>query len=185
MNRILSVIFILGLLFIPINIQAEEIAENQAEPTVEEKQILPYNYLSTLSIPIKLTITEPYSTKEPLNEGSTLNFRVLENVYYNGKLIVKKGDEISGKLGTTITAGMNGFPAEIILDDFDIPKIKTSQLQSTYVKKGTNRCFWVYPLKWALTPIPFVGSLTNLIKGGHAQIKTSDVITIYYYPEWY
>ena len=79
---------------------------------------------------------------------------------------------------------MNGFPAEIIVDDFEIPGIKSTQMQSTYIKKGQNRCFWVYPLKWALTPIPFVGSLTNFIKGGHARIKTKDIITIYYYPEW-
>ena len=79
---------------------------------------------------------------------------------------------------------MNGFPAEIIIDKFEIPNVKQSQLECTYIKKGQNRSLFVYPLKWALTPIPFVGSLTNLIMGGHAKIKTSDTITVYYYPEW-
>ena len=79
---------------------------------------------------------------------------------------------------------MNGFPAEIILGDFEIPNIENSKLLDNYTKKGQNRCFWVYPLKWSLTLIPFVGSLTNLIMGGHAKIKTTDVITIYYFPDW-
>ena len=79
---------------------------------------------------------------------------------------------------------MNGFPAEIIIEDFEIPNIKNSKLLATYTKKGQNRCFFVYPLKWALTPIPGVGSLTNFIKGGHAKVKTTDIITVYYYPNW-
>jgi len=155
-----------------------------AEDRNSETHPLPYNYMSVHSIPIKLKIVEKITTKEPPNEGDTLSFRVVQDVYHNGKCIVKAGDIVNAKLETIITAGMNGFPAEIIIDKFEIPEIKTSQMQSTYIKKGRNRCFWVYPLKWALTPIPFVGSLTNLIKGGHATIKTTDDITIYYYPEW-
>ena len=42
----------------------------------------------------------------------------------------------------------------------------------------------VYPIKWALTPIPGVGSLTNFILGGNAKITPKDKIIIYYYPEW-
>lgn len=79
---------------------------------------------------------------------------------------------------------MNGFPAEIMIDDFELPGIKQSQLMGGYVKKGQNRCFWVYPLKWSLTLIPFVGSLTNFIKGGHVKLRPTDIITIYYYPNW-
>ncbi len=154
------------------------------EENVPQAKTLPYNYLSTTSVPIKLAIVEEFTTKEPLNEGDILKFRVLKDVFYNGQSIVKKGDIINGHIETIITAGMNGFPAEIIVDDFEIPGIKNSQMQSTYIKKGQNRCFWVYPLKWALTPIPFVGSLTNFIKGGHARLRPKDIITIYYYPEW-
>ena len=103
---------------------------------------------------------------------------------YNNTKILEKDTIINAKIETIITSGMNGFPDEIILNNFEIPGIKNSQIRNEYIKTGQNRAFWVYPLKWALTPIPFVGSLTNLIKGGHAQIKTDDIITIYYYPEW-
>ncbi len=175
MNKLAIFILLFGLLITPAY---------STEENTQDIKPLPYNYLSTISVPIKLEIVEEFTTKEPLNEGDILKFRVLKDAFYNGQSVVKKGDIINGRIETIITAGMNGFPAEIIVDDFEIPGIKSSQMQSTYIKKGQNRCFWVYPLKWALTPIPFVGSLTNFIKGGHARIKTKDVITIYYYPEW-
>ena len=42
----------------------------------------------------------------------------------------------------------------------------------------------VFPIKWALTPIPGVGSLTNFILGGNASITEDDTVTVYYYPDW-
>ena len=145
---------------------------------------LEYDYSSTKSIPIRLCVLSDINSEDELIEGSEISFRVIETVFSGNKKILSKGDIVTGKVETLITPGMNGFPAEIILDGINIPDIKPSQIQSTYISKGQNRCFWVYPLKWALTPIPFVGSLTNLIMGGHAKIKTDDIITIYYYPEW-
>ena len=159
----------------------EEIQTNTQNTNISE---LPYDYSSTEAIPIKLSIINEVSTKDGLIEGQKLKFKVLEDVYYENMPVVKKDDIITGTIETIITSGMNGFPAEIIVDDFEIAGINSSQLISTYIKKGQNRCFWVYPLKWALTIIPFVGSLTNFIMGGHARLKTKDVITIYYFPKW-
>lgn len=147
-------------------------------------ETLPYNFCDTTRVPIRLSIVNEISTKDALTEGQNIELRVIKDVYYEGKTLVRKGELVNAKIETIITSGMNGFPAEIIVDDFEIPNIPDSKLMSTYYKKGQNRCLWVYPLKWSLTLIPFVGSLTNLIKGGHAKIKTKDVITIYYYPNW-
>jgi hypothetical protein len=144
---------------------------------------LEYDYTSVKNIPIKLSILEEISTKMPINEGQIVKFRVLNDVVYS-KLNLKKNDIVEAKIECIVTSGMNGFPAEIIIDNFEIPNVEKSQLISTYTKIGQNRCIWVYPLKWALTPFPPTGSITNIIKGGHAKIKTSDVITLYYYPEW-
>ncbi len=146
--------------------------------------VLPYNYNDTTCIPIKLSVTEELSTKNPIIEGQNVKLRVRENTIYNGQVLLKAGETVNAKIETVITSGMNGFPAEIIIDDFEIPNVKDTQLIGVYRKKGQNRCLWVYPLKWALTLIPFVGSLTNFIKGGHAKIKPNDIITIYYYPNW-
>lgn len=145
---------------------------------------LPYDYTNTYSIPIEISIKKEISTKDALKYGEQLDFILNKDVVYNNKIIVAKNSLVKAKIASVVTSGMNGFPAEITIDDFDIPNINDSQLLSTYTKYGVNRSLWVYPLKWALTPIPLVGSLTNLIKGGHAKIKPSDVITLYYFPNW-
>ena len=165
MNKILSVLLLLFFLCVPVF-------------------ALEYDFSSTKKIPIKMKIVEPISTKMDIQEGQLIKFRIIEDVIHNKELLVKKNTIISAKLEMIITSGLNGFPAEIIIDNFEIPNIKNSQLISTYTKTGQNRSLIVYPIKWALTWLPGIGSLTNLIKGGHAKIKAKDIITIYYYPEW-
>lgn len=145
---------------------------------------LPYNYQDTNFVPIKMSVLKEYSSKEDIFEGQEVELRVLRDAYFRNCLIVKKGTIVKAKIETVITKGMNGFPAEIVLDDFKIPNVKDSQLMSTYIKTGKNYALLVYPLKWALTPIPFVGSLTNLIMGGEAKIKKDDIIVVKFYPYW-
>ena len=195
MNKLLTILLAISFLLQGITFANEIPLDATKKPAANTAEIqtntqntniseLPYDYSSTEAIPIKLSIINEVSTKDGLIEGQKLKFKVLEDVYYENMPVVKKDDIITGTVETIITSGMNGFPAEIIVDDFEIAGVNSSQLISTYIKKGQNRCFWVYPLKWALTIIPFVGSLTNFIMGGHARLKTKDVITIYYFPKW-
>lgn len=178
MNKIITIfiLFVLGL-------QTCCFANNIEETKIENS--LPYNFESTYSVPIKLNIIEPITTKgEKIYEGQIIKFKVKETVYSYEKPILFKGTYVNARIETIISSGMNGFPAEIIIGNFEIPEVKPTQLLGTYTKKGQNRCYIVYPIKWALTIIPFVGSLTNFIMGGHAKIRTKDEIVIYYYPEW-
>lgn len=186
MNKIFSILLSFCILLFPSVGYCENTLtpEVQKEEIIEQVETLPYNFESTYSVPIKLGIIEQISTKDNLSEGQIIQFKVLQDTYCKRRTILKKGQIVTAKIETIITSGMNGFPAEIILGDFEIPNLEKSKLMDSYTKKGQNRCFWVYPLKWSLTLIPFVGSLTNLIMGGHARIKTSDVITIYYFPDW-
>ena len=190
MNKFIATLLSLVFLTLPTyGIEMAPIPEVEAieteEVVTEEVKELPYNYESTYKVPIKLGIVEPITTKgETLYEGQTLQFKVLQDTYCRRKTFLKKGTIVNAKIETLISSGMNGFPAEIILGNFEIPGTKPSQLVDTYTKKGQNRCYIVYPIKWALTIIPFVGSLTNFIKGGHARIKAKDEIVIYYYPDW-
>ena len=132
----------------------------------------------------KLSILNDVSTKDEIFEGQEIRFKVKKNVYCYGCLIIKKVTIAKARIETIITKGMNGFPAELIIDNFEIDGINKSQLMSEYIKVGKNYAPLVYPIKWALTPIPFVGSLTNLITGGEANLKTDEIITIKYYPHW-
>lgn len=184
MNRFIAIAIICSILLFPANFAFAD-TDIETDSNIEPaEKTLPYNYEDTEFIPIKLNIIKEVSTKDPNIEGGEVEFRVINDVIYNKRTILQEGDIVKAKLETIITTGMNGFPAEIIIDNFQIPNIKQSQLISTYTKKGQNRCLWVYPLKWSLTLIPFVGSLTNLIMGGEARIKTTDIITIYYFPNW-
>lgn len=79
---------------------------------------------------------------------------------------------------------MNGIPASFILGDFKFANVPAGKISDTYEVRGHDRSLWVFPLKWALTPIPPTGSATNFIKGGHAKLKTADTIRIYYHPGW-
>ncbi len=146
---------------------------------------LNYNYESVESIPIKLQITKNISTKKgKVYEGQNIEFKTIEDVFYNNEILLKRGTIVKARVETYINRGMNGIPATIIIDNFEIPNIKKEKLKSIYIKKGANRTIFVLPVKWALTPLPPTGSFTNIIIGGHAKITNKDKITIYYYPHW-
>ena len=147
-------------------------------------EVLPYDFSDTDYVPIRMNILEEISTKGGLIEGDIVKLRVKRDVYYKKELLVKKNTLVTARIETYITKGMNGFPAEIILDNFKIEGINDSQLLDTYIKTGINFAILVYPIKWALTPIPFVGSITNLIMGTNATIRTDDDVVIYYFPNW-
>ena len=190
MNKIFAFVLSLAILLTPTMVLAHSVPEvmpiaESVEVTESEVKTLPYNFESVYRVPIKLSITEKITTKgQTLTEGQTIQFRVVKDTYCKRKTFLKKDNIVNAKIETVISPGMNGFPAEIIVGDFEIPGARPTQLVDTYVKKGQNRCYVVYPIKWALTIIPFVGSLTNLIMGGNAKIKPSDEVVIYYYPDW-
>ena len=136
------------------------------------------DYTSTQAIPIEMLPDIELSTKEGIIEGHKLTLHVTDDVFYKETLLVKKDTIVQATIETVITAGMNGFPAEIIIGKFEIPGLESSKILGEYSKTGQNRCLWVYPLKWALTFLPPTGSLTNFIYGGHSNLKTTDKITV-------
>ncbi len=165
--------FLLLLLFFVIGFSLE-VYSNELE----------YNYENTFSIPIKLIVLDEVSTKDGIIEGEKIKLKVAKNIFYKNQLLLKKGTIATARIETYLTKGMNGFPAEIMLDEFEIEGIKTSQLLCNYTKRGISFVYLVYPIKWVLTPIPGVGSLTNLILGTNATIEAGDEITIQYFPYW-
>lgn len=145
---------------------------------------LRYNYQSTEKIPVKLLAQEKINSEKDVYEGQEINFNVKSNVYIDNKILIAKGTPVSARVETIIKSGMNGIPASIIVGNFKIENIDKGKISDFYEIEGQNRSLWVFPLKWALTPVPPTGSLTNFIKGGHAKLKTDKEIVIYYYPDW-
>ena len=184
------ILILLSMLLITNYAFAEIIKDEFIESTLANKEFKPietntnYNYENTERVIIKLKIANEITTKKNLQEGDILHFTVKQNVKYKNKVILKQDTIVTGRVKAYITRGLNGIPGQIIIDDFQLPDIDSNKLKSTYIMRGIDLTIMVLPIKWALTPIPFVGSLTNLIIGGHAKISYKDTITLYYYPEW-
>ena len=152
--------------------------KNIEKPIVNDN----YNYQSTKRLPIKMTVLTPIKSEKDIFEGDNIELKVMENVFIDKKIIIKKNTICTARVETIIKNGMNGIPASIILGNFYIPDIDSNKLQNKYEKFGFDLSLLVYPIKWVLTPLPPLGSLTNFIKGGHAKISKKDIITIKYYP---
>lgn len=142
-----------------------------------------YNYESTEIVPINLKILKSIKSENEVYEGQYIDFKIAKDVLYDDKIIIKRGTIVPARISVIITPGMNGIPASIIFDDFEIEGIPKTKITNSYEITGQNRSLLVFPLKWALTILPPTGSLTNFIMGGHAKIKTKKPIVINYYPE--
>lgn len=143
-----------------------------------------YNYENTERVVIKLTPKEIVSTKKYIQKGDILTFTVKQNVKVNNKVIILKGTTATARIKSYTTRGWAGIPGQILVDDFEIKGIDSNKLKSTYIKRGFDATAWIFPIKAVLTPIPFVGSITNLMIGGHGKISFKDTVVLYYYPNW-
>ena len=185
MNKFL--LLLLAFIFCPFTL-AETLQDDFA--TEYLKDVKPaythtkYDYTDTDVVPIKICVAKNIKSEAELYEGQDIEFRVLRHAAYKNKIIARRGDIVNAKVKIIITSGMNGIPASIIFDNFRINEVDSNQLTEMYEIFGQDRTLIVFPLKWLLTILPPSGSLTNLIKGGHAKLKTSKTITIYYHPNW-
>lgn len=151
----------------------------------EIKTVVPYseyNYADTERIKIQITPVEKLSTPKNVYEGQVVNFVTKRNVRLEDGELLKKGTPVTGVVELYTTNGMTGVQGTITVGQISIPNLETDKLYYYIVKEGQNRTLWIMPIKWALTFIPFVGSVTNLIKGGQAVLSPSDTFTVYYYP---
>ncbi len=188
MNKLLIILF--TLIIFPLSVSAIEkdflVDEFLAGRKFDKPETFTdYDFSDTERIPIYLRVVTDISTKDgSAKEGQIINLKAIKNVYHNDKLIVKRGEPVTAEIKLVVDSGMNGIPYYIYLDDFKFQNLKSSRILADYKKSGCNRTYWVLPLKWALTPLPPTGSLTNFIKGGHAKISTGDTIVVYYFPNW-
>ena len=187
MNKLFLTLLIL---FLTVNNSFAAIIRDEfIENYLKDKELPPietntnYNYEDTERVLIKLQIDKDVKSTD-LQPGDKLKFYVKQNVKYNKKLLLKADTEVTATVKASTTRGMNGIPGEIIIDDFNIPRIDSNKTKSTYIKRGPDRTILVLPLRYALTPLFPLGSFTNIILGGNAKITKIDTIPIYYYPNW-
>lgn len=189
MNKLFFGLLILFMMMFPSSFAKEAVNDEIMNKLLENVEtVLPetntdYNYEDFEKIPIQLVISKKISTKkDDVFDNEELLFYVKNPVKYKNRIIIEKGEEVKANVALYMTKGMNGVPACIVVENFKIDGIESKKLSGMYIKRGLNLTSMVMPLKWSLTPIPGVGSLTNFILGGHATIDKSDIVTIYYYP---
>lgn len=194
MNKVAIGIFItLCTLLVSYNANAAELLQDEyIDEYAKQVEInrpetnLKYNYNSTNRMKIKLKLVgPPVSTKKMnLYDGQPLDFAVKQNVKYNGKVYIKQGTRATGEVQTYMPRGMNGIPAMIAFDNFQIQGLDKNKLHGFYTKKGHSRTLLLLPIKWALTLLWPSGYFVNFVKGGNATFDDRDVVYLYYYPNW-
>ena len=169
------------------NIVSDEIMDNLLKDSNPQKPIAntEYNYESTEVIPIKLKIANDISTKKGnIYENQEVILYTRNPVRYKNKIIMYNGEKFTANVAIFMKKGMNGIPAQIVLDNFKSNKLDNRKLSGIYIKRGLNLTPFVWPVKFLLTIIPGAGTGLNFIKGGNATITPNDTVTIYYHPEW-
>lgn len=190
MSKLIWGLIILSLFVLPANKSYAVVEDELVKATLSDKNIekpytnLDYNYEDTETVDVKLSVLEDIKNEKYLHEGQIIKMRVVRDVKYKNKVVINHGTIATARVEMIIANGMNGIPASVVLGDFDIEGVPWSKLTSTYEKFGLDLSLMVYPLKWALTILPPTGTLTNFIKGGHVKLKSKNVITIKYHPNW-
>ncbi len=188
MNRFIIIFFLISLIFYPAY-AAEFVTDDLPAEWYKDKEVkivepyLKYDYSSLKREKILLIPVEKYSTPHNVYDGMEIKLKVKKNVRI-GRNLLKRDTPASAIVELSTTNGMTGIPATITLGQVNISGLEHDKLYCYYVKEGQNRTVWILPLKWALTWLPGVGSLTSLIKGGQAVLKTTDEIPVYYYYDW-
>jgi len=136
-----------------------------------------------VQIPMRITKKITTSLKNKSYEGERLEFIVDENVYYDNELLVKKGEVVTAKIEIMTTRGFVGVPAEIFIFDFNIPNLDSNKIEQPVSRRGFSTTTLILPIKWALTPFPPLGSITNIFVGFNASLTPKKVLKLNYYPK--
>lgn len=192
MNKIFSLFFLAFTLFWGINpsysiVRDDFIEQILINKTTDEPKIndnYDYSYTDYVEIPLRITETITTSKRNKSFEGKELNFIVFEDIFYNKEKIIKRGTIVTARLELMTTRGFAGVPAEIFITDFKIPNLDEKGIVQPISKRGFSMTAWILPVKWALTPLPPLGSLTNVFVGFNTKLTPDETIILKYYPNY-
>ena len=152
---------------------------NEQIPNVDESKIV-HKKVAVVDendfLKISVKIKNDFSTKQRVNEGDYLEFETLSDVNIDNRLY-PKGTLIKAKIENVSMNDTVGVPANLTVGSFFLDGYS---LQGEINKKGANRMLWIYPAMCACNVFFGAGLLLTLIRGGHAQIKSDEVYTLYY-----
>lgn len=131
-----------------------------------------------IKIPISSIFQINTENNTIINEGQTLTFKVLKNIYKNGDVFIAKGTPVSALVETLTQPSFGGDPAEIHIGRFTTIDIngKKVELTGEIQKQGANRAIWVRPLADIVSWGSIYGTplmLLYFVKGGDVKIDTN------------
>lgn len=150
----------------------KNLAKYKNEKLISYKPISFENFQKTS---IKIKPLKNITTKDKsLKEGSTIDFILTEDFYYNKKLF-KKGSKIKATVENISLNEAFGMPANLELGQF---KINNTRFDNNLKINGANRATWVIPVGYIGCCFFGVGILIFPIRGGHAKLKTHKIYNL-------
>lgn len=160
--------------------------DNLVETTLKDKHFekplpnLNYDYSDMANAVIKIRPVQNIKSNKNFHIGQIVEFTAVEDVFYEGRLILSKNTPISAVIENISPNERYGAPASLVISRFSSPNLDNKTLDGHIDRQGKNFSLWVYPLSYVLSP--FGGFALTFIRGGNVKIKTTDVLEIYYRP---
>lgn len=147
-------------------------------PTVSNqntaKKIVLFDTNNMISIPVR--IKKAFTTKQNSQEGDYIEFETQNDVTLNKKHY-PAGTTVMARIETISQNKAFGIPSDLVVGNFSLDGIP---LAGEISEVGANRTLWLRPTVAALTVLLWgAGLLLIPIRGGHAQIKTTQTYTLY------
>lgn len=138
-------------------------------------------------IPVKIDALSKISTSDVhLQEGDSVHFRVLDDVYVNSNLYIKKGTEAVGVITSLVNNGFTCQEASIYAEQFRVKDIsgKNVKLKGIVFKQGRNHGlftqYWPEYTQFCPWFVSFLSNGFTFIRGGEAKIlPEKDIYTLY------
>ncbi len=163
-------------------------ADNLVNATLKGKNLkipapnIYYDYSDDRHAVIKIKPVSLIKADNKLKDGDIVKFKTVEDVTYEGKLLLKKDAQITAVVENVTANDFMGIPSNIVISRFKNSAIDEKAFDYTLSRQGANRAVWVYPLYYLLTPFFGMGLPFAFVKGGNAKIKPNEIIEIYYRP---
>lgn len=168
-----------------VPIEDELAAKNLKNVKLEQKKKKNnLNFDLENQVPVKISINKYLTTRQYLEEGQELEFRVVGDVKISNNFVIKKDSVVKARLENISMNQAFGVPADMVIEKFVVnqPNGEKIYLDGSIKKIGANRSLWVYPVGGVAILFLFAGVLIFPIRGGHAKLRPKEVYEVYYVP---
>ncbi len=167
-------------------VEKEPIVDEFALETLQSYKNVPIpkgviTEIATNEISVFVSSSRSLTTQNDIYEGQKVDFIIAKDVVQNGKIVIPKGTQVTGRVELITMNGAFGTPADLTVGNFTLQNDKN--LEGEIKITGANRSLWVYPVGYSTTVFFGLGALIFAVRGGHAKIKPDKEFELIYYPK--